>query len=225
MESVFTIYSFDLYYHGESTRADTKMSSEEWHEDFQSFLLREKIDRFSIASFSLGGRFAIVSTILFANKIESLILVAPDGIYRSFWFNLATSKPGNPLFKYLMLHPERFNQILHFVETFGLAASQMIRFAQKELAVKENRKKVYRTWTYFKTLQPDLKKFKAIVNHRHIPVHLVLGSKDYIIPAKEVTQKLVGISALTTHILEVKHHQLIEASKTLIPSLLKGGNL
>lgn len=225
LEKGFTTYSFDIYYHGKSTRKDEVLFINEWKENFQSFLELEKIHDFSIGSFSLGGRFAIATTLCFPTRIRQLLLVAPDGIFRSFWFNIATSKIGNPLFKFLMLHPSRFNQLLSLVENLGLATSQMIRFAQKELAIKDNRKRVYRTWTYFKGLQPDLREFTDTVNKHEIKINLILGSKDQIIPGEAVQSKLRRIVTLNTIILEVKHHHLIDASKTLIPSLLKGGNL
>lgn len=225
LDEHYTIYNFDLYYHGNSTRPDQPLSLKQWKSAFESFLEYEGIFNFYAAAFSLGGRFALKTYELFPHKVESIILVAPDGIYENFWYRLAVSKPGNPIFKYFMLHPGSFNQLLQLIDKLGLATGQMIRFAQKELSIRENRKRVYRSWTYFRPLQPDLKKVNSLINEHMTPVHLILGSKDYIVPVAQINSKVQESRLVKQHILPLKHHQLIDGAKTLIPSLLKGDKL
>lgn len=222
VKSDYAIYNFDLYYHGKSIRANTPLSTKQWKLAFGAFLTREQINHFSIAAFSLGGRFALATYDTFSDRVESMILVAPDGIFQNIWFRIATSKPGNPLFKYLMLHPTKFNRLLHLIEKFGLASSQIVRFAQKELAARDNRKRVYQSWTYFKPLQPNLKSIIKTANTLHTPFHFILGSKDYIVPISNIKPKMTRMHTAKFYILPLKHHQLIEGAKTLIPSLLEG---
>lgn len=225
VNSFYTIYNFDLIFHGKSLYPNKSIYPKEWKEHFEVFLQQEGINHFSIAAFSLGGRFALTTYDLFSKRIDQIILVAPDGIYKSIWFQIATSTLGNPLFKYLMLHPSKFNGLLKIVENLGLATSQIVRFAQKELSQKENRKRVYRSWTYFKPLQPNLSSIAKKVNALKTPFHVVLGSRDHIIPVAEIKSKTKKITSIQYHILPLKHHQLIDGAKTLIPSLLKGDNL
>ncbi|WP_258099744.1 alpha/beta fold hydrolase [Marinoscillum pacificum] len=221
----FTIFNFDLYYHGKSSRPDKPLTINQWKSDFESFLSEERIQNFYIGAFSLGGRFALKTYEIYPSKCNGIILVAPDGVYENFWYRLAVSKLGNGLFKYFMLHPSSFNKLLHLIDQLGLATSQMIRFAQKELSVKENRKRVYRSWTYFRPLQPNLQTINQLIEKHATPIDFILGSKDHLVPVEEIKSKINPSSSVQHHILPLKHHQLINGAKTLIPSLLKGNNL
>ncbi|HCX22607.1 MAG TPA: hypothetical protein DHN29_11865 [Cytophagales bacterium] len=221
----YTIYNFDLYYHGNSSRPDIILSPEEWKSLFANFLKENNIDHFHLAAFSLGGRFALTTYQLFPEHTRSITLVAPDGIYENFWYLLAVSKGGNKLFKYFMLHPTVFNRFLKLVEKLKLTSSQMIRFAQKELFTKENRKRVYRSWTYFRPLQPKLNLINDLIKSKKTPIHLILGSKDLLVPIDKIKSKMDKSESVYYHILPLKHHQLIDGAKTLIPSLLEEVNL
>ena len=101
----------------------------------------------------------------------------------------------------------------------------MIRFAQKELFTKENRKRVYRSWTYFRPLQPKLNLINDLIKSKKTPIHLILGSKDLLVPIDKIKSKMNKSESVYYHILPLKHHQLIDGAKTLIPSLLEEVNL
>ncbi|REE02193.1 alpha/beta hydrolase [Marinoscillum furvescens] len=220
LKDTHTCYNFDLYYHGRSTRANKPLSKKEWKARLEVFFESEGIDQFEIVAFSLGGRFALATTMLFPERVQNLILIAPDGIWKTIWFRLATHPLINPLFRHIMLHPRRFHQLVEVAEDFSLASHSLIRFAQRELQVKSNRMRVFQSWTYFRPLQyhPDalVKEF----SQHEIPVHLVLGSKDFIIPEAKVVPLLDNLTTLHTHKLPAKHHELVSRAKQLIPSLL-----
>lgn len=217
-----TVYAFDLYYHGSSVRANRPLNKKEWLRDFGDFLKKERITSFSLIAFSLGGRFALNCVKGYAENIDKLVLIAPDGIYKNFWYLFATSIYGNWLFKYLMLRPDRFDKLLGVFERFRLASPSMIRFAQKELQNRKNCLRVYQSWTYFRPMQENLPEMVAVLNRHNISVNLFLGEKDYIIPMGKVVTKLAKIKQLTTTILPLKHHHLIDGAKSEISSLMNG---
>lgn len=221
LETGHTVYAFDLYYHGESTRADKALTKQDWKKDFDQFLEYESIERFAIAAFSLGGRFALACAVLFPDRVEQLILLAPDGIYKNIWFRIATSRAGNPLFRYLMLHPDHFQKMLLLSERLRFAPSAMVRFAQKELQAKSNRKRVYRSWTYFKPLQCSIAEISRALNGHQIPLHLILGEKDHIIPAHKVLTKLKSATSVQVHMVPHRHHHIVEGTDSLVASLVK----
>ncbi len=116
----FTIYSFDLFYHGDSSclSGDEYTDGEvltkaRWQELIMTFLRQQGIDRFSVAGFSLGGRFALTTTELFAGRVDALWLFSPDGITISPWYWIAIhTQAGRWLFRYFLahlanLHPRR----------------------------------------------------------------------------------------------------------------------
>lgn len=215
-----TLYAFDLFYHGKSKRKDEKLAIEDWQRHFSAFLTKEAITQFSIVSFSLGGRFALATAVTFPTQVNKLILIAPDGLYLSFWYRFATSRAGNPLFRYLMIHPEKFEKLVWFFEKARLIAPAMIRFARKELADSARCLLAYRSWTWFRPLQLAPKDLAQVMNAHSISVLLILGKKDFIIPISGVLPKLKEVQGLKTHLLPLKHHHLAEGSKLLIASWL-----
>lgn len=221
----YTVLAVDLFHHGESKRADRPLSQHEWKLALEALFLTHQIDTCQIAGFSLGGRFAIASAMNFPDRVSQLILLAPDGIHVNPWYRLATSSVGHPLFRHLMHHPFHFNYLLNTFQKLNLVSSGMIRFAQKELQEPHKRKQVYQTWTYFKNLRHLPAHFSQTFNRHGIQIDLILGEHDAVIPPKELIPLTKHIERLNTHILPFKHHQLIEGSKTLIPSLLQKANL
>jgi pimeloyl-ACP methyl ester carboxylesterase len=219
------LYLFDLFYHGKSNREEKTLSQEEWTFEIDRFLKKENIIRFSMLSFSLGGRFTIATFMHFYSRIDQIFLLAPDGLLKPMWYRIATSWIGNPIFKILMNTPKTFEKTLSLLEKTHLASSTLVRFARNELPTHERRIQVYRTWTYFKTLQVSIEQFGELSKVFGGEIHVILGEKDAILPESKMKNKLAGKIQCSIHSISAKHHQMISSSKSLVSSLLKGGNL
>ena len=216
----YTLYAIDLFYHGKSERGNENLTKKEWLHIFQTFLSKENIEQFSLLGFSLGGRFVLATAMAFPEKTERVILIAPDGIYRNFWYRVATSQLGNILFKKLMLGGGLSEKWLRRIEWMKLTSPSQLKFARKELMDPDNRKKIYRSWTYFKPLFHRAKSVVTGFNNHHLPLYLILGEKDRIIPAEQVIPKVKQMQTLETHIIPYRHHHLISGSGKLISEIL-----
>src|SRR5688500_16753590 len=88
----YTFYVFDLYFHGKSywANGEQTLTKGEWKEIMKIFFSQNQIGNFSVAAFSLGGKFALATLESFPDKTKEIFLIAPDGIKTSFWYNLAT---------------------------------------------------------------------------------------------------------------------------------------
>ena len=100
----FTVFAMDLFSHGNSQYVSRELLTKtDWQRLIGAFLQDQTIQRFSLAGFSLGGRFALATVEAFADRLDQLILIAPDGITRNGWYSLATnSGAGRRLFRYLL---------------------------------------------------------------------------------------------------------------------------
>lgn len=217
LDAKYTIYAFDLFYHGESVRPFSKLSKEEWGNWLNQFLVQENIKRFSILGYSLGGRFAISAAIICEKRINELILVAPDGIYLTPWFKLATTPGIRMIFKYLMTHPDRMERLLTFNDRSRIVNQYVADFARKEMGDLENRKRVYISWNYFRTLgysHPVLiRNFKNSAYKKR----LIIGKRDHIIKPAGILPIIEKAGKFQVHQLPMKHHQL---SKPEVAELL-----
>lgn len=221
--AAFIVYRFDLYYHGDSNRTDRPLTKAEWQAAMVHFLEAEGIRHFSVAGFSLGGRFAIATAIAFPQHIRHLLLVAPDGIFMNPWYRFATGPVGNPLFRYLMHQPDRFFRWLRVFEWLRLASPMMIRFAQRELQDQANCQRVYRSWTYFRPLQHRPATLRDTLSRYRIPCTLVLGTKDRIIPPEKVLPHFHQSPTVVRQVLVARHHELLEEAAGLVLGIMDSG--
>src|SRR5687767_8509330 len=70
----FTIYAFDLFFHGKSwlEKEHAPLSKALLADLMQRFLAKEKVEKFSVTGFSMGGKFALSVLESFPEKVHSL---------------------------------------------------------------------------------------------------------------------------------------------------------
>ncbi len=206
----YMIYAFDLFYHGESERTYGRLTKEEWADYLQDFLVRENIHSFSCLGFSLGGRFAIATSLQVPDQVIELILIAPDGIFLTVWFKLATTPILRNIFKYVMLNPDKLESLIQFHEKTRIGNQYVADFVRKEMGSSENRRRVYLSWNHFKSLgfrrKELIQKFRSSSFKRRI----ILGSKDHIIKPGGILPIIEKMEGFQVDILERKHHQLMD---------------
>lgn len=211
----YTAYVFDLYFHGQSHwgHGEAPIEKEHWKETIHAFLLENKIDKFSLAGFSLGGKFALATLEAFPEKVESIILLAPDGIKTSFWYNLATFPVlFRKIFKSMIDHPERFQSIVKMLHTWNLLDNGVLKFAEFQMNTEEKRKRVYYSWVVFRHLKFDVAKIAKLLNEHDIPLTLVVGQYDRVIKPKSMERLVKKLRHYTFDTPEVGHTGLIAAS-------------
>lgn len=221
MPTRFTFYFIDLPYHGASEWPTEKVSSIRWIETLTQFLKSENIERFSLVGYSLGGRFVIATLTHLHHRVNRIVLIAPDGIYKSIWYRVATSKLFNPLFHYLMNKESSFDRFLNAMEKLNVVSPSLIKFSKKELNHPENKRRVYHAWTSLKPLQVPVRLWLSQAKKLNYPVTLILGSKDTIIQFTPIQSKIGQPDCIQFHEIPFKHHHMIEAAKPLIISLLE----
>ena len=153
LESRFTIYSFDLFFHGGSEwHGKYAIGKQDWVSILNQFLSQESISKFSLLGFSMGAKFALATLEAFEDAIESIYLISPDGIKRNIWYTLATRFPGRWFFQSLIKRPKRFQGILSLAEQFKLVDSSVIQFVRTQMESELQRRRVYNSWVMFRKL-------------------------------------------------------------------------
>lgn len=207
-----TVYAVDLFSHGGSRYVGSELLTKtNWQRFIGAFLTAHGISRFSLMGFSLGGRFALATVEAFADRIDELTLIAPDGITRSPWYRLATgSAAGRTLFRYVLRHLTAFNRIGHALVRAGLLNRTAMRFAETSLATPEQRALVYAVWTQFRRVRPDLDRIATLLNEKPSRVRVIVGVFDRIVPAHYVlplTKRLRRYELISRN---AGHNRLIE---------------
>ena len=208
----FTVFSFDLFFHGNSHYVGPQLLTKtDWQRLIGAFLETQRIRRFSLMGFSLGGRFALTIAEAFADRLDELILIAPDGITRSRWYQLATATPmGRWLFRYVMRHLSAFNQMGHALVRVGLLNRTAMRFAELSLSTAGQRTLVYTVWTQFRLITPDLKTVSTLLNQHSVRVRFFTGAFDRIVPGTYILPLADCLQRYELTVLKTGHNHLIE---------------
>ncbi|MFN0048111.1 MAG: alpha/beta fold hydrolase [Cytophagales bacterium] len=185
----YTLYSFDLFAHGKSEygKGDKALLLDDWKLMLDSFLIQENIERFSILAFSMGGKVALCSFELYQNKVDEVILIAPDGIKTNFWYSAATY-PGflNTFFRYTIFNPSRYFKVITLLKFLRLADKSLLKFAENEMDTATKRVRVYFSWMIYRYFRPNLENIIQISESKKIPFTFYTGTFDRIVQAKHV---------------------------------------
>lgn len=233
----YTFYSIDLPFHGKT----------EWKEGLiftakDLLLILEEILRpdppepacrtgrpgtpdpkLSLIGFSLGGRIALSLYQAIPEKIEKMVLLAPDGLKMNFWYWLSTQTwLGNKFFAFTLKHPGWFFGFLKILNKLKLVNASIFKFVNYYIGDKEVRRLLYARWTTLRKLKPRLKKIKSLVNNNKTPVRLIYGMHDRIILSSVGEKFRKGIEDYCTLSIIHSGHQVLHEKhvREILPALL-----
>lgn len=215
----YTLYIIDLFFHGKSewNEGERTLEKPEWNKIINVLLQEQKIDRFSILAYSLGGKFALTTLEGYPNRVNALWLLAPDGIKTSFWYSLATYPTMfRSLFRSMIRQHNRFLWIINRLSSTGLVDKGLIKFANFQMNTEAKRERVYYSWVVFRHLRSDLKHIANIINTNNIQLTLIAGKYDNVIRAEDMHRLLKHVKNYRFEILESGHTALVAQSLPLM---------
>ncbi len=175
--------AFDLPFHG-----DTKWTNGELFQpadllDIISICPHIKKEKFTLMGYSMGGRICLQLLELIPSRISNLVLLAPDGLHMNPWYWFSTQTAiGNRIFKKAVENPDRFIKLLKRGESLKLVNKGALKYVDRHFGDKTIREQVYRVWTSFRKFKPDLNRVVSLINQYNIPVTMIYGRYDTIIP-------------------------------------------
>lgn len=218
LENHYTIYAFDLYFHGKSIEPSTIdfskneiITKEIWTQTIQEFLIKENISRFNVAGFSIGGRFALATLESFSSQINKAFLIAPDGVSEHPLYTLASRfSPMRNLFRWSMKNPETFFKAANIFQKAGLVHSSLYRFTQHVLNTPEKRQSIYNSWVAFRKLHFDIPLLYQKIKSDQVDLYLFVGKYDKLLKVSAVKKIADLLPSNRFIILQSGHSQLVE---------------
>jgi pimeloyl-ACP methyl ester carboxylesterase len=215
LTSDYTLYTFDLFFHGQSdwSKQEGALEKEMWREIIELFLTANKIEKFSTLGFSMGGKFALALLELFPNQLVEIFLLAPDGIKTNFWYSLATYPLAfRKFFKSMIAHHGRFLAVARVAHKLKLIDRGVLRFVEFQMNTEEKRKRVYYSWVVFRHLKFELDEIASLLNEKKIPTTLIIGRYDKIITAKNMEPFVKKLHTIRFEVIDAGHNDLIAKS-------------
>jgi pimeloyl-ACP methyl ester carboxylesterase len=137
---------------------------------------------FILMGFSLGGRIALSLYEALPERIDKMVLLAPDGLKVNFWYWLSTQTwAGNRLFAFTMKYPAWCFGLLKLLNGMKLVNASIFKFVKYYIGDNKARNLLYNRWTCLRKIKPDLTIIKKKIKDHHTPVWLLYGLHDRII--------------------------------------------
>ncbi len=179
----FTFYAIDLPWHGHTDWKEGMIFTPDDLIAVINELVQGKT-KLTLIGFSLGGRVALSLFQLIPERVEKIVLLAPDGLKVNFWYWLATqTKGGNRFFAFTMKHPGWFFGFLKLLNKLRLVNASIFKFVNYYIGSPAIRQQLYARWTTLRKCRTDRKLLATLINKQSTPVRLVYGKHDRIILA------------------------------------------
>lgn len=207
-----TMYSFDLPFHGKSywNSGELPLEKDFWRALLNKFSEENNINKFSIIGFSLGGKFALTTIELFPERVQEVILIAPDGIKTNFWYALATYPIFlRKYFRSLILRPNSFFKMVNIMHKLKLMDKGILRFASSQMDTIKKRRKVYYSWIVLRKLSFNIDNLAKVSNVHKIPFTIYLGVFDKIITVPKINLFLKKLEHADLKLLKTGHNALL----------------
>lgn len=212
----FKIVAVNLFFHGASKAEDdlvkNGLSTDELKKMFLQLADRFPAKSYTLLGFSLGGRIVLKMVELLPEKIERVILLAPDGIHISRLYRLLTnSQIGKWVFKQSITNPSIFFKVAIFLRKTRLVSEKKFQFARQNFDTEEKRQKVFLIWMVFRKIISRKSDIKTIIRKHRISFDLFFGKYDMIIPPSIGRSLQKGVSEFVIlNVLEAGHKLLKE---------------
>ena len=223
----YTIVAIDIPFHGLTQWKDELIFQPKYLTHFVQEIaasVDKENSKFSILGFSMGGRIALHLTQLMTERVEKLILLAPDGMSFNFWrwFGSETWL-GSKLLSYTIRNPSWIAWVINKAEKWKIISRSLADFVSYYIHDEESRVILYRRWISMRKFSPSLGKLKKLIAQNKIGVRMMFGSFDRIIPYQGGERFRNGLEEFATlEVVEAGHNLLNEVHARRIVQLIIG---
>lgn len=196
------VLSFDLPLHGNTTvKHHRSLTAGDLAELHGQALLVTGAQKCSILGFSLGGKLVLKMVELVPAKLESMLLIAPDGLKTNplYWF-VTHTLIGRWIFQLVILFPQPLLGISKLFALMRLMNPKIHDFVSSQMSTKAKRQKVLDSWMMFRHIKPSLDQVSKRIWRYKIKPTLVFGKRDRVIHPK-LAKKLSGENCKTAEVI------------------------
>lgn len=211
----YTVLAPDLFFHGYSQYPDSDLPLEKqrWETLIVQLLKHLQVENFTICGFSMGGKFILSILENMPHRVNKVLLIAPDGIKTSFWYNMATYPAVfRGFFRRTVTKPRPFFGLVSTLNRLKVVDRGVLKFAKTQMKSRAMRLKVYYSWVVYRHFQFDMEAIANIINRHKIPTTVVLGIYDKIITEANMQNLLKRLHHYKLIKLKEGHNHLIDAT-------------
>lgn len=207
----YTIYGIDLPYHGETRWARCGYTMGDILRLIGLLAGKEHFERFDLLGFSLGGRIAMRVFQELKTDVDSLTLVAPDGVYAKWlWledaFPTALKRMAIPMLK----RKSWVRSIAKRLRKLGMNEFSY-KFVMHHTETLERRERMICSWVSMKSFSISIKKVRMDLSQIDIPVRFFVGANDRIVLPQKIQEFAESIVDARFQLLDGGHRSVMPA--------------
>ncbi len=220
----YTIYSFDLFFHGQTELLDSSlavirkgMSSSEFGGYMAEFIQEMGFEMVSLLSYSMGALMALSIIEYMPFKVHNAFFIAPDGIKPNKLLQFGSGNLIiNRIFYKLVYSPKTVRLILNSLLKFRYIDDSLHRILQGEFGTETTRLTCYQAITYHANLRFNKAKLAALINMNRINTWFYFGKTDRLFPPSIGHEFSAMLENTSLHILNTGHELVNEELGELI---------
>jgi len=224
------LISIHLFDHGNSSwpedlKIQHGISLELFQELVLAFMKNLNISSYSLIGYSLGGKVALTLYQLQIQKIDKILLLAPDGLYINPIYKLVSgTSAGRSMYRKLAKNPRPILAITNLLHKLKLIHPKLHRFVHVHMGTERqesDRWRIYHTWLLFKHFRPNLELIISLSKRHSGNLYVIMGANDSVIKPKYGKKLLKsGLDKNNLHFVN-QGHQLL--TKETIDYILTQG--
>ncbi len=208
----YRVYSFDHFFHGQSQLEG--WPEKQIVEGMPKALIRQYLEkwfeihgrqRISLMGYSIGANVALVLLEHYADLVDEVLLMAPDGLFVYPGFNFLMHRAaGKFLFKTVTKSNWIAPGLLKGLKRVRVIDESLYKIAHSEMDTPQKRQDVYYTLNLIKQLQPDAVAITDAINRHKVKCHFVFGKHDMLFPKSAGMPFMNRIDPSLAHVHEVE---------------------
>ncbi|MFC3880483.1 alpha/beta fold hydrolase [Algoriphagus namhaensis] len=210
-----TFIYIDMFYHGRSVwnNPEVELTRTIWVKIITLLQEQESFSKFHLIGFSMGGKISLLTFELMPERVESLLLIGPDGIKTGKWYSTANYPTFiSPLFKRLIFKPKRVFRIFEGLQKAGMVEKSIHKFITTQMETRSKRAQIFFVWKVFGRIQLDLGQIIKNARKTKTPIRICIGEYDAMITKANMNRFLEKLPHATLTLFPVGHGQLIQAT-------------
>jgi len=216
------LVAINLFAHGNSVFPKSRLSkapldANEWCGLIRKLMAQLNITRFHLVGYSMGGRMAMVMMQHMPECIQSLTLLAPDGLKVNLLYHFVSeTKLGRMMYRRIIRNPRWLLRTADALRRLHLLDDKLHRFVHVQLESEKKRQLVYDAWLAHRKLFPDLRSVAGNMKKFSVPLLLIFGAHDAIIPPRLATKLTRHFDVMPQVHLPQAGHRLLNRETILL---------
>ena len=203
----YTVFALDLPFHGKTVWRKDHFTPLELKSALESILFQEQKEQFSLLGFSFGGRAVLALTEHFQKHLESVFLLAPDGISTPSLtkFFIVPTAMQNFLEKRVQ-NPDWLLRPTRFLYKIGFLPKQKMDFLENNLTRPHRIQRAFGMWRSLSHFAIAPNQAALNFNEMAIPVHVFSAFDDPHIPISALRHFVKNIPSARLFEFRGGHH-------------------